>query len=183
MRLLAGLLLVAAVPALAAPPAADTLPRTVSLGVAMDPPAEGQTGVPVTRVLPGTTAEKLGVQTGDTIVSAGSRAVASVADVGRYVGTLVSGSPVELTIRRGGKTLNLKGKALGRPPIRSKKRPRRRRAATSFGSSTSTASPPPRSSAASPTPALGSALSSTGTAGSACSAVTIASHRSCRASR
>ncbi|MDB5454293.1 MAG: hypothetical protein JWO33_2871, partial [Caulobacteraceae bacterium] len=87
-----------------------------TLGVAFGPPAEGQPQAPrVQQVLPGQTAESLGLKAGDRIVEAGGKPTATVPDVIAFVGTLRAGVPVELVVERDGQTLRLSGKAIGRP--------------------------------------------------------------------
>jgi pimeloyl-ACP methyl ester carboxylesterase len=72
-------------------------------------------GAVVADVVPGQTAASLGVRPGDLIVSAGGRPVRSSGDVVDYAKTLFGGSSVELAVRRGGKALTLRGKAISRP--------------------------------------------------------------------
>ncbi|TFI57018.1 alpha/beta fold hydrolase [Sphingomonas parva] len=96
--------------------AAQTLPRRASLGIAMASGANAPEGPPlVDRVLPGQTAERLGLRQGDRIVAAGGKPVARSQDVVAYASGLIAGDPVELRVDRGGKAVRLRGKALGRP--------------------------------------------------------------------
>jgi pimeloyl-ACP methyl ester carboxylesterase len=101
---------------LSASAASQTLPRRASLGIAMAPTGNAPEGPPVVNaVLPGQTAERLGLREGDTIVAAGGKAITRSADVVAYTATLRSGDFAELQVRRGNKTLRLRGKALPRP--------------------------------------------------------------------
>ena len=59
------------------------------LGVGFGPPAQGETSIArVQTVLPGTTAETMGVKVGDQIVSVGGKPVSTVPEVVAYAGTL-----------------------------------------------------------------------------------------------
>ncbi len=92
------------------------LPRRAMLGVAFGPPAQGQAPIAqVQTVLPGTTAETMGVKAGDQIVEAGGKAVATVPEVIAYASQLRADAPVTLAVQREGRTLKLSGKAVGRP--------------------------------------------------------------------
>ncbi|WP_158266246.1 alpha/beta hydrolase [Allosphingosinicella deserti] len=79
------------------------------------PPSALQGPPIVDRVLPGQTAERLGVRQGDRIIAAGGRPVATGEDVVAYAATLLTGDPAELQVQRAGKVLRLRGKALSRP--------------------------------------------------------------------
>jgi pimeloyl-ACP methyl ester carboxylesterase len=93
----------------------DTLPRKAALGIAMNPPVAERQDAVVGNVLPGLTADRIGLRTGDIIVAAGGKPVRTSADVVAYAGALKSGDRVEIEIRRSGKTLKLRGNASGRP--------------------------------------------------------------------
>jgi pimeloyl-ACP methyl ester carboxylesterase len=81
----------------------------------MSPLGQAQANPVVDRVLPGQTAERLGLRQGDVILAAGGRPTATNADVVAYAGSLVAGGPVDLRIRRGGREMRLHGRAIGRP--------------------------------------------------------------------
>jgi pimeloyl-ACP methyl ester carboxylesterase len=92
------------------------LPRRAMLGVGFGPPAQGETAIArVQTVLPGTTAETMGVKVGDQIVSVGGKPVSTVPEVIAYAGTLRADAPVEVVVQREGQTLKMAGKAIGRP--------------------------------------------------------------------
>lgn len=99
----------------AAPAAAQTLPRKATLGVSLGPVEGGGPGVLVRSVLPGQTAEALGVREGDVILRAGGTPVSTVPEVIFYAGRLAAGGPVDLTVRRGDGETRLRGRALARP--------------------------------------------------------------------
>ncbi|HEX8667666.1 MAG TPA: alpha/beta fold hydrolase [Allosphingosinicella sp.] len=111
MFALPALLLASALPAAAS--AAD-LPRKAGLGVSLDQKAGGG-GAVVSQVLPGLTAEALGVRAGDAIVSAGGKPIEGASGLVDYAATLKGGDPVELVVRRAGKERRIRGKALPRP--------------------------------------------------------------------
>ena len=100
-------------PGCAAADDADFLPRTASLGTALAAAEEG--GALVRDVLSGSTAAALGVRPGDVILRADGRELAGVADTVAYASTLVSDAPVELTVRRDGREVRLRGQAVGKP--------------------------------------------------------------------
>ena len=100
---------------LAAAPAAAALPRRASLGLRMAPDPQAPGGVTVTGIVSGTTAEAIGVRTGDVIVRAGASPVARIADIVQYTRTLFGGTPVALTVRRGTSERVLRGRAVARP--------------------------------------------------------------------
>jgi pimeloyl-ACP methyl ester carboxylesterase len=106
-----------ALAAAAAPGPANTagLVRKASLGIRMMPAPEGATGVLVAEALPGGTAASIGLRNGDLILSAAGHAVVQLAEVAAYAASLRAGDRVELTVRRAGKDLTLRGKAKPRP--------------------------------------------------------------------
>jgi pimeloyl-ACP methyl ester carboxylesterase len=99
----------------AAAPAAAALPRRAMLGIQMAPDRQTGNGVTVTGLVPGGTAEALGLRTGDIVVRAGDAAVAHPPELAAYAVTLHGGDPVALTVRRGGRQLVLRGPAVARP--------------------------------------------------------------------
>jgi pimeloyl-ACP methyl ester carboxylesterase len=114
-RLAARAALVLTLSTLAASLPAKDLPRRAGLGLNMlTGAAAPPTGAAVDRVFPGMTAERLGLRPGDTILAVGGKPVAGNADVIAYAGTLTDGMPVDIRVRRGGKEMNLRGKAIGR---------------------------------------------------------------------
>jgi pimeloyl-ACP methyl ester carboxylesterase len=92
-----------------------TLQRKAFLGVKMAPPPQQVRGVLVPEVIPGGTAQSIGVDAGDIIVAAGGRAVAQPGDVAGYAASLRGGDPADLTVIRDGKSIRLRGKAKARP--------------------------------------------------------------------
>ena len=110
-RLFLTLALALSLSAVGARPASADLARRAFLGVAM--PADRQTGSGATvgEVLAGGTAEAIRLQPGDVIVKAGERPVGAPAEVIAYAATLRGPSPVTLTVRRGGRTFALRGRA------------------------------------------------------------------------
>ncbi|HEX8191706.1 MAG TPA: alpha/beta hydrolase [Allosphingosinicella sp.] len=115
MTRLAFLLSALALAFTAAPADAQTLPRRAGLGVSLGPLEGGAPGVSVRAVLPGQTGEALGLREGDVILRAGAAPVAAVPDVVAYAGRLATGAPVELTVRRAGREMRLRGRARARP--------------------------------------------------------------------
>lgn len=96
--------------------AATALPRRAMLGVAFDPPGEGQPPSPVVKaVLPGGTAERMGLRPGDRIVEIAGRPVQLIPQVVAYAQGLVAGQPVSLIVDRGGKRVSLGAAAIGKP--------------------------------------------------------------------
>jgi hypothetical protein len=110
----ASVLLAAATTALAQqtqPPAANAQPQ-VGLGIAIE---EDPQGPKVGGVAPGGTAAAIGVQPGDILLRFGGKPISGPQSAGEYVQSLKVGSPVSITVKRGGRTIELKGKALARP--------------------------------------------------------------------
>jgi len=70
---------------------------------------DGGPGLEVTQVLPGTTADRLGLKAGDRILKAGGRDLATNADFATVVQGWKPGQRVELSVRRGDETLALAG--------------------------------------------------------------------------
>ena len=99
----------------AAAPATAALQRRALLGVAMAPDRQTGNGATVTGIVPGGTAEALGLRVGDLVVRAGQGAIARPADLVAYTATLHGGSPVVLTVRRGARQLVLRAPAVARP--------------------------------------------------------------------
>jgi len=96
--------------------AAAELTRKALLGLRMTPNQAASAGaVVIDAVVPGHTADRLGVRAGDVILAAGGKPVSSSADVVAYAATLRDGNDVRLRIRRGAREMNIRGKALGRP--------------------------------------------------------------------
>lgn len=88
-------------------------PPAVALGVGM---ADAPEGAAITMVAPGGTAAALGMRAGDVLLRLGGRAVTEPQVVSEYVRSLNVGDPVSVLVRRDGRTLELTGKALARPP-------------------------------------------------------------------
>jgi S1-C subfamily serine protease len=110
MRILPWLTLIAVAASISPIPAhAADLARKASLGVRLARAAEGATGVVAAEVLPGGTAQALGLRNGDLILSAGQQSVSQVGEVVAYAATLRSGDIAELQVRRAGKEVTLRG--------------------------------------------------------------------------
>lgn len=100
---------------IATPAAAVDLPRRAFFGIAMASDRQTGNGATITEVLPGGTGASLGLRAGDLIVQAGNEAVTRPDQVVAYAGSLQSGAQAALTIRRGQRTLRVRGPAIGRP--------------------------------------------------------------------
>jgi S1-C subfamily serine protease len=68
----------------------------------------------VKEVWPGSTADLIGLRAEDVITHGGGKRISSEAKMRAFVGSLRVGDPVELTVRRKGKVLQLKGTAVAR---------------------------------------------------------------------
>ena len=95
-----------------AQPSAATAQPQVGLGIAID---EDPQGPKVGAVAPGGTAAALGVQPGDILLQFGGKPISGPQSASEYVQSLKVGDPVSITVKRGGRTIELKGKALARP--------------------------------------------------------------------
>lgn len=109
ISLFAGLALAAF--ASSVPASAAELARKASLGVRLTRAPEGTPGVVAAEVIPGGTAQAIGLLDGDLILSAGKQSVSQVGEVVAYAATLRAGDAAELKVRRAGKDLTLRGKA------------------------------------------------------------------------
>lgn len=99
----------------AAPALASELPRRPSLGVTLGPVEGGGPGVLVRNVLPGQTAEALGVRDGDVILRLDGIAVSSVPEIVGYASRLAPDQRIAILLRRGGRERTLRGRARPRP--------------------------------------------------------------------
>ena len=108
----AALLLASTAMAQSAQPTAATAQPPVGLGLAIEEEPQGPT---VGGVAPSGTAAALGVQPGDILVEFGGRPVAGPQTASEYVQSLKVGDPVSIVVKRDGRTIELKGKALARP--------------------------------------------------------------------
>ena len=115
MKALRLALLAAAALSLPLAPASADLPRRVQLGIVMPPDRQAGAGAVVGEVVPGGTAATLGMQPGDVILRAGDAPIARPQDLGPVLARLRGGTPVALTVRRGGRELVLRGAAVERP--------------------------------------------------------------------
>ena len=116
MRLLACLaLFVVALPALPQIERGDPLPRKSALGAALGPATPE--GVPVVRVVPGLTAEAVGVKPGDVVASIGGQPVRTSAAIVEFFRTRVAGDPVAIEVVRDGWKTTLNGKLAPRPKL------------------------------------------------------------------
>ena len=95
----------------AQPPVGAAQPQ-VGLGLAIE---EDQQGPKVGAVAPGGTAASIGVRPGDILLRFGGRPVAGPQSASEYVQSLKVGETVSITVKRDGRTVELKGKALPRP--------------------------------------------------------------------
>jgi hypothetical protein len=95
-----------------AQPTAATAQPQVGLGIAIE---EDPQGPRVGGVAPGGTAAAIGVQPGDILLQFGGKAIGGPQAATEYVQGLKVGDPVSITVKRGGRTVELKGKALARP--------------------------------------------------------------------
>ena len=95
-----------------APPAAAAAQPQVGLGIAIDDDPQGPK---VGGVAPGGTAGAIGVRRGDILLQFGGKPITGPESAGQYVQGLKVGDPISITVRRDGRTLELKGKALARP--------------------------------------------------------------------
>jgi hypothetical protein len=66
-------------------------------------------------VVPGATASAIGMHAGDIILEVGGRAVTAPQVIGEYIRGLTVGDPVSILVRRDGRTIELKGRAMPRP--------------------------------------------------------------------
>ena len=97
---------------LAQPTAATAQPQ-VGLGLGIEPSSEG----PKVGFVPAAgTGAAIGVRVGDILVKFGERPVPGPQTWGEYSKGMKVGDPVSITIRRNGRTLELKGNALPPPP-------------------------------------------------------------------
>jgi pimeloyl-ACP methyl ester carboxylesterase len=89
------------------------LPRRAYLGVVLAP-GDGP-GVGIARVDPNGSAQRLGIQPGDRLLSVNGNAVTRPQEIGPLIGRVSAGQPVRVEVSRGGRTLTLNGQAAGRP--------------------------------------------------------------------
>jgi S1-C subfamily serine protease len=82
-----------------------------ALGIAFMP--EG-TKVKVAEILPGGAGDLMGVRPGDVITYVGSTRVSSMGKLSAFIRNLKVGDPVEVTVKRKGESLTLKGTAMAR---------------------------------------------------------------------
>ncbi|MDQ3144257.1 MAG: PDZ domain-containing protein [Pseudomonadota bacterium] len=95
-----------------AQPTAATAQPTVGLGIGLE---EGPQGPVAASVAPGGTAAALDMRPGDIILQLGGKAVTGPGVLSEYVQGLKVGDPVSVLVRREGRDLELKGKAMARP--------------------------------------------------------------------
>jgi S1-C subfamily serine protease len=91
---------------------AQEAPPAVAFGAAFAP---GDGGVEVPEVIEGLTASLMGVKAGDVIMEAGGKETPDPDALIGYVKSLKPGDTTTLTVKRGGQTLQLSGKATPRP--------------------------------------------------------------------
>jgi S1-C subfamily serine protease len=83
------------------PEGAQARPRRVSLGTIPDMAYSGGDGVPVSGVLPGSPAEKVGIVTGDRIISVDGEKVTSLEDYSGILKSHAPGDEIKVTLVRG----------------------------------------------------------------------------------
>lgn len=93
---------------------AQTLDRKGALGVVISN-TEDSTGIHVDRLVPGGTAEGLGLQANDLILTVNDKAYNKVQDLVTLTQTWRAGNPLTVGITRAGKAVKLKGKVIGKP--------------------------------------------------------------------
>ena len=105
--------LVAVALAFAAIPSASIaeIPPAVAIGVAFNPQDRA---VEVAEVRPGGTGDLMGIHAGDIITHAGGKRINNLVKLKAFIRTLKPGDPVELTVKRKGQSLQLKGTAVAR---------------------------------------------------------------------
>ena len=82
----------------------------VMLGIQISPDAEQTDPVVVEMVAPEGVAEAMGIKEGDTIVKLDDTAVANISELREALGKKAPGDDVRVTVERGGKQIELKGK-------------------------------------------------------------------------
>jgi alpha-beta hydrolase superfamily lysophospholipase len=87
--------------------AAEPLPRRAGLGVQLSN-AEGG-GVQVQGIVPGSTAQAMGIRAGDRLLALNGTPVATTADVVAWLANSRSGTEVAVRLRRDGEALELRG--------------------------------------------------------------------------
>lgn len=111
-----GLLLSAAALALtAAPAAAQQLPRRAQLGVTMPADRQQGQGAGIGEVTAGGTAATLGIRSGDVVTRFNDAAITRPPELVAAVANLTGGQPVSVTVRRAGREMVLRGRAVERP--------------------------------------------------------------------
>ncbi len=95
-----------------AQPAAATAQPQVGLGLAIEDDPEGPK---VGAVAPGGTAAAIGVRPGDILLQFGGKPISGPQSASEYVKGLKVGDPVSVTVRRDGRTVEVRGRALARP--------------------------------------------------------------------
>jgi uncharacterized protein len=108
------LLLVSLAPLAQAQPSTD-LPRRAQLGAQLAAATEGPAGLQVQAVLPGLSAEKLGLRVGDRITQIDGQPVAAMPPLLAWIGGKLGGAPARLTVLREGRELQLSGTLVERP--------------------------------------------------------------------
>lgn len=88
------------------------LPRKTMLGAQLQ---TGEGTVSIVSVMPGLTAEALGLKARDTLLEINGKAVKSPTEIGAAMRGLAAGDRVEVKIRREGKEVTLSGRAQPRP--------------------------------------------------------------------
>jgi pimeloyl-ACP methyl ester carboxylesterase len=97
---------------------AEALPRKAAFGVVLAPAQSGagaEAGVLITDVLPSQTAARLGIRSGDLIVSINGTPVTNAREFLTVSDALDPGQPVHAGVIRSGKKVSLRGKALAKP--------------------------------------------------------------------
>lgn len=100
-----------------------SLPRKASLGAQLSPANKERAAllgvkegaVEIARVIPGTTAEALGLKAGDIVLSLNGKKTATTADVMAEVRNINGGATTKVSVLRDKKTVELTGKATEKP--------------------------------------------------------------------
>jgi pimeloyl-ACP methyl ester carboxylesterase len=109
---------------------AQELPRKAQLGILMQPVSDSlatsqgmstATGLYISRVMPNSTASKIGLQSGDIMTTFNGTTLESNGDLLEVLATVYAGDPITIEAQTQGKTKQLRGKALGRPQETSEK--------------------------------------------------------------
>ncbi|MBS1705822.1 MAG: alpha/beta fold hydrolase [Armatimonadetes bacterium] len=101
----------------AAPERGQPLPRKGVLGAGFEVVAGAapSASIRVNRLVPGVTAEKIGLKVGDIVQQVNGKPITAVAEIVTLVGATPAGSDLEIQVLREDKPLTIKGKLMERP--------------------------------------------------------------------